>query len=61
MTPIGTIPNLVVAAAIFTLGVIGALTRRNAVIVLLPLELPRQPAPLGLVSLTRSWGRHSQV
>ena len=39
MSPIGTFTILVVAAALFILGVIGVLTRRNVVIVLMSIEL----------------------
>ena len=39
MSPIGTLHYLVVAAALFVLGVIGVLTRRNVVIVLMSIEL----------------------
>ena len=39
MAPIGTIHYLVVAAALFILGVIGVLTRRNVVIILMSIEL----------------------
>ncbi len=39
MVPITTLHYLVVAAALFVLGVIGVLTRRNVVIVLMSIEL----------------------
>jgi NADH-quinone oxidoreductase subunit K len=39
MVPITTLHYLVVAAALFVLGVIGVLTRRNVVIVLMSVEL----------------------
>ena len=56
MSPIGTLHYLVVAAALFVLGVIGVLTRRNVVIVLMSIELI-----LNLVAFSRIWGLHGQV
>jgi NADH-quinone oxidoreductase subunit K len=50
MAPITTLHYLVVAAALFILGVIGVLTRRNVVIVLMSIEL-----------ISRMWGLHGQV
>src|SRR5260221_6135894 len=62
MTPITTIHYLVVAAALFVLGVIGVLTRRNVVIVLMSIELILNAVNLNLVAFSRMWGNlHGQV
>src|SRR6202035_5510360 len=56
MAPISTIHYLVVAAALFILGVIGVLTRRNVVIVLMSIELILNAVNLNLVAFSRLWG-----
>src|SRR5581483_9714161 len=61
MVPITTLHYLVVAAALFILGVIGVLTRRNVVIVLLSIELILNAVNLNLVAFSRLGGRHGQV
>jgi len=61
MTPIATLHYLVVAAALFVLGVIGVLTRRNVVIVLMSIELILNAVNLNLVAFSRIWGLHGQV
>ena len=62
MVPITTIHYLVVAAALFVLGVIGVLTRRNVVIVLMSIELILNAVNLNLVAFSRMWGGlHGQV
>ena len=61
MTPIATIHYLVVAAALFILGVIGVLTRRNVVIVLMSIELILNAVNLNLVAFSRLYGFHGQV
>jgi NADH-quinone oxidoreductase subunit K len=61
MTPIGTLHYLVVAAALFILGVIGVLTRRNVVIILMSIELILNAVNLNLVAFSRLWGLHGQV
>ena len=53
MAPIGTIHYLVVAAALFILGVIGVLTRRNVVIILMSIELILNAVNLNLVAFSR--------
>jgi NADH-quinone oxidoreductase subunit K len=45
---------LVVAAILFSLGVFGALTRRNAVAILMSVELMLNAANLSFVALARS-------
>jgi NADH-quinone oxidoreductase subunit K len=61
MVPITTLHYLVVAAALFVLGVIGVLTRRNVVIVLMSIELILNAVNLNLVAFSRMWGLHGQV
>jgi len=61
MVPITTLHYLVVAAALFMLGVIGVLTRRNVVIVLMSIELILNAVNLNLVAFSRMWGLHGQV
>jgi NADH-quinone oxidoreductase subunit K len=61
MAPISTIHYLVVAAVLFILGVIGVLTRRNVVIVLMSIELILNAVNLNLVAFSRIWGLHGQI
>ncbi len=61
MGTITTLHYLVVAAALFILGVIGVLTRRNVVIVLMSIELILNAVNLNLVAFSRLWGLHGQV
>src|SRR5215467_6170698 len=53
---ITTLHYLVVAAALFVLGVIGVLTRRNVMIVLMSIELILNAVNLNLVAFSRMWG-----
>ncbi len=55
MVPITTLHYIVVAAALFVLGVIGVLTRRNVVIVLMSIELILNAVNLNLVAFSRYW------
>ncbi len=52
---ITTIHYLVVGAALFLLGVIGVLTRRNVVVVLMSIELILNAVNLNLVAFSRYW------
>jgi NADH-quinone oxidoreductase subunit K len=61
MAPISTVHYLVVAAALFILGVIGVLTRRNVVIVLMSIELILNAVNLNLVAFSRLYGIQGQV
>ena len=61
MAPITTLHYLVVAAALFILGVIGVLTRRNVVIVLMSIELILNAVNLNLVAFSRMWNLQGQV
>jgi len=61
MFQITTIHYLILAAALFALGTIGVLTRRNVVIVLMSIELILNAVNLNLVAFSRMWGLHGQV
>jgi NADH:ubiquinone oxidoreductase subunit K len=56
MLSITTVHYLVVAAALFAVGVTGVLTRRSPVIVLMSIELILNAANLNLVAFSRMWG-----
>ena len=59
MLHITTLHYLVLGAALFLLGVIGVLTRRNVVIVLMSIELILNAVNLNLVAFSRYWqGMH---
>ena len=47
---------LVVSAGLFSLGLFGALTRRNAIGILMSIELILNSANLNLVAFNRVWG-----
>ena len=47
---------LAVSAIVFSLGVVGVITRRNPLVVLLCLELMLNAANLALVAFSRMWG-----
>lgn len=61
MTEITTLHYLVVAAMLFVLGVIGVITRRNVVIVLMSIELILNAVNLNLVAFSKAYGFHGQV
>ena len=62
MLHITTLHYLVLGAALFLLGVIGVLTRRNVVIVLMSIELILNAVNLNLVAFSRMLGGlHGQV
>ena len=61
MVPIATLHYVIVAAGLFVLGVVGVLTRRNVVIVLMSIELILNAVNLNLVAFSRLWGLHGQV
>jgi len=61
MAEIGILHYLIVAALLFVLGVIGVLTRRNVVIVLMSIELILNAVNLNLIAFSRMWGLHGQV
>jgi NADH-quinone oxidoreductase subunit K len=56
MLHITTMHYLVLGAGLFLLGVVGVLTRRNVVIVLMSIELILNAVNLNLVAFSRMWG-----
>ena len=50
-----------VAAALFAIGVLGVLTRRNVVIILMSIELILNAVNLNLVAFSRLYGLQGQV
>jgi NADH-quinone oxidoreductase subunit K len=52
---ISTLHYLVLSAALFLLGVIGVLTRRNVVIILMSIELILNAVNLNLVAFSHYW------
>ncbi len=44
---------------LFLLGVLGALTRRNLIAILMSIELMLNAVNLALVAFSRQWGNHS--
>ena len=50
MTPVGLTHYLVVAAALFSIGIFGVLTRRNMIAVLMSIELIFNAANINLVA-----------
>ncbi len=61
MGEITTLHYLVVAAALFIVGVIGVLTRRNVVIILMSIELILNAVNLNLVAFSRLWNLQGQI
>src|SRR5712691_3207921 len=61
MGEITTLHYLVVAAALFAIGTVGVLTRRNVVIVLMSIELILNAVNLNLVAFSRLYGLHGQI
>jgi NADH-quinone oxidoreductase subunit K len=55
MLHISTLHYMVLSAALFLLGVIGVLTRRNVVIVLMSIELILNAVNLNLVAFSHYW------
>jgi NADH-quinone oxidoreductase subunit K len=44
---------------LFSLGVIGALTRRNLIVILMSIELMLNAVNLALIAFSRQWGDHA--
>ena len=61
MNEITTLHYLVVAAALFIIGTVGVLTRRNVIIILMSIELILNAVNLNLVAFSRLYGLHGQV
>ena len=49
---------LVVSASVFSIGMVGVLTRRNPLVILLCIELMLNAANLALVAFARAHGNH---
>ena len=47
---------LALAAALFTIGIIGVLTRRNIIIIFMSLELILNAVNINLIAFARHWG-----
>ncbi len=58
---ITTLHYLVVAAALFMIGVIGVVTRRNVIIILMSIELILNAVNLNLVAFSRLYNLDGQV
>ncbi len=58
---ITTLHYLVVAAALFIIGTIGVLTRRNVIIILMSIELILNAVNLNLVAFSRLYNLQGQV
>lgn len=61
MAEIGTIHYLIVSAILFTIGMVGVLTRRSVVIALMSIELILNAVNLNLVAFSRLYDPHGQV
>jgi len=48
---------LVLSAVLFTIGVVGAITRRNLIVILMSIELMLNAANLSLVGFSRQWAQ----
>lgn len=55
--PISTGHYLALAAALFAIGTLGVLARRNLVIVLMSIELMLNGVNINLVAFSRHWGQ----
>jgi NADH-quinone oxidoreductase subunit K len=53
--------SLALSAALFTIGVVGVLTRRNAIIIFMCVELMLNAVNLSFVALSRVYGASGQV
>ncbi len=58
MAPVMISPEhyLMLSLALFTIGVIGVLTRRNVIIILMSIELILNAVSINLVAFSRLWG-----
>lgn len=52
----GVTPYLMLSGILFSMGLIGALTRRTAILVFLSVELMLNAANLALVAFAKAWG-----
>jgi NADH-quinone oxidoreductase subunit K len=62
MTPITTIHYVMLGAALFLIGTLGVLTRRNIVIILMSIELILNAVNINLIAFSKYFGQvHGQV
>ena len=61
MMNIGILHYLLVAALLFLIGMVGVITRRNVVIILMSIELMLSAVNLNLLAFSRLYGLHGQV
>ena len=61
MGEISTLHYLVLSAALFMIGTVGVLTRRNVIIILMSIELILNAVNLNLVAFSRLYGLHGQI
>lgn len=59
MHPVTTMHYVILAAALFLIGTVGVLTRRNIVIILMSIELILNAVNINLVAFSRHFG-HTQ-
>jgi NADH-quinone oxidoreductase subunit K len=52
---VATVDYLILAAALFTIGVIGVLTRRNIIIIFMSIELILNAVNINLVAFSNHW------
>lgn len=57
MHPVSTIHYVMLAAALFTVGVAGVLTRRNIVIILMSIELMLNAVNINLIAFSNHFSR----
>lgn len=50
-------PYILLSAILFTIGVVGVLTRRNAILIFMSIELMLNSANLAFVAFARQWGQ----
>ena len=55
------VESLLLSAALFTIGVVGVLTRRNAIIIFMCVELMLNAVNLSFVAFSRIYGAAGQV
>ena len=56
MHPVGTIHYVMLAAALFLIGTVGVLTRRNIVIILMSIELILNSVNINLIAFSNHFG-----
>jgi NADH-quinone oxidoreductase subunit K len=62
MAPVGTAHYVALSAALFMIGTLGVLTRRNIVVILMSIELILNAVNINLIAFSRYYGHvHGQV